>query len=105
MGSPWCSSSMGFGSHSEIGRSCVPSSVVSFGPMKRGFDAPRAMIAVRPSCRGSDQKIMRTRQIGAVVGMVGPAIFVAISLIGAWIQPGYSALSDYVSALSLGDHG
>jgi hypothetical protein len=48
---------------------------------------------------------MRSRQIGAAAGIVGPAIFVAISLTGNWIQPGYSVLSDYVSALSLGDHG
>jgi len=48
---------------------------------------------------------MKARQAGAVAGIVGPAIFVVISLIGGWVQPGYSLLSDYVSALSLGDHG
>jgi hypothetical protein len=48
---------------------------------------------------------MNARQAGAVAGIVGPAIFVVISLIGGWVQPGYSVLSDYVSALSLGDHG
>jgi hypothetical protein len=48
---------------------------------------------------------MRTRQIGATAGIAGPAIFVTIALIGGWIHPGYSVLSDYVSALSLGDHG
>jgi Protein of unknown function (DUF998) len=28
-----------------------------------------------------------------------------VSLIGSWLPPGYSAFSNYVSALSLGEHG
>ena len=47
-----------------------------------------------------------TRQAWApLVAAVGPALFVLVFLIEGAIRPGYSALSDYVSALSLGPLG
>jgi hypothetical protein len=49
--------------------------------------------------------MMKSGQMGAAAAIVGPAIFVGISLSGGWVEPGYSAYSDYVSALSLGEHG
>lgn len=48
---------------------------------------------------------MRSYRGWAAAGIVGPLTFVVVSLVGGWIQPGYSAFSDYVSALSLGKHG
>jgi hypothetical protein len=37
--------------------------------------------------------------------MVGPALFVAVFLIEGWLRPGYSPMSMYISALSLGPRG
>jgi hypothetical protein len=53
---------------------------------------------------GSEQT-MSTRQIGAAAGIVCPAAFVVTLLFSGGIRPGYSVLSDYVSALSLTDRG
>jgi len=40
-----------------------------------------------------------------VVAAIGPALFVIIFLIEGAIRPGYSPMSEYVSALSLGSRG
>lgn len=40
-----------------------------------------------------------------LVAAAGPAVFVLVFLAEGWVRPGYSPLSQYVSALSLGPRG
>ena len=43
--------------------------------------------------------------IAAWAGIIAPALFVSVFSIEGWLRPGYNALHDFVSALSLGPRG
>ena len=45
------------------------------------------------------------RQLAIWAGIIGPVVFVSVFLLEGWLRPGYSPLSAYVSALSLGPRG
>lgn len=48
---------------------------------------------------------MSASRLGTIAGLVGPGLFVLVFLVEGWTRPGYSPLTDYVSALSLGPRG
>jgi hypothetical protein len=48
---------------------------------------------------------MNRRQLGALAGMIGSALFVAVFTIEGFLRPGYDMRSDFISALSLGPRG
>lgn len=47
----------------------------------------------------------RSVRLAALAGMTAAALFVAVFTVCGWLRPGYSALSMFVSELSLGPHG
>lgn len=44
-------------------------------------------------------------RIGALTGIIAPVLFVGVFLLEGWLRPGYNAMSQYVSELSLGPRG
>ena len=53
----------------------------------------------------NDQRGLTVKRIGALAGMFGAIIFVAIFVIEGWLRPSYDSMSMFVSALSLGSRG
>ena len=47
----------------------------------------------------------KTIKYTALAGSFGSALFVIVFMVEGWLRPGYSTLSTYVSALSLGPRG
>lgn len=45
------------------------------------------------------------RKLGIWAGITAPVLFVGIFLLEGWLRPGYDAMSQYVSELSLGPRG
>jgi hypothetical membrane protein len=45
------------------------------------------------------------KRFGALAGIIAPIIFVGLFTLEGWLRPGYSAVSQYVSELSLGPRG
>lgn len=48
---------------------------------------------------------MTARRIGAWAGITGPSMFVLVFLVEGRLRPGYDPITQYVSALSLGERG
>ena len=48
---------------------------------------------------------MDRRRLGALAGIVGPPICVAVSVVEGWLRPGYDSRSMYGSELALGPRG
>jgi hypothetical protein len=49
--------------------------------------------------------MIERRWLGAIAGMIGPALFVVTFTIAGWLRPGYRAREMFVSELSLGPRG
>lgn len=46
-----------------------------------------------------------TKRLWSMAGIIAPIIFVGVFLLEGWLRPGYDAMAQYVSELSLGPRG
>src|SRR5262245_12208036 len=53
-------------------------------------------------CQG---RLVDRRRLGALAGIVGPPLFVAVFVVEGWLRPGYDSRSMYLSELALGPRG
>jgi len=52
-----------------------------------------------------ERRLVDRRRLGALAGIVGPPLFVAVFVVEGWLRPGYDSRSMYLSELALGPRG
>jgi hypothetical membrane protein len=50
-------------------------------------------------------RLLDRRRLGALAGIVGPPLFVAVFVVEGWLRPGYDSRGMYLSELALGPRG